>query len=175
MECTRPGHQSARTNAALALGIASLLLTTSGIAYAAGTGLVLGRSNEARKTTELSSKRGEPLSLVAPAGQAPLAVNSQQLVDSLNADLLDGLEAEAFARADDLPPNLTGWTIMVAGSSCPDGSEVVGLGGRYGAEDSFQADFAGSYLYKVEYSPGLDSYVLRRNQSPLLMTACKVN
>jgi hypothetical protein len=39
-----------------------------------------------------------PISILAPASAAPLSVNSSVKVDNLNADLLDGLNSDAFAR-----------------------------------------------------------------------------
>lgn len=175
MECTCSGRgKAARANAALILAALSLLVTTSGVAYAAGSGMLLGKPNEARKTTELTSKRGEPLALSAKDGSAPLRVDSSKVVAGLNADLVDGLNADDFAMADGVPPSLSGWTIMVAGSSCPAGSELVGIGGRYGAEDASAAGF-GSFLYRVEYSSLLDDYRLVRDRGALPMSACRVD
>lgn len=174
MVCTCEGHRSARSNAALILAGLSLLLTLSGAAYAAGTGLVLGKANQAKTTTTLLSQRDEPLSVLSRDGSAPFKVNSSELVTGLNSDKLDGLDAGAFLRSDQAPPDLSGWVVMVAGSSCPAGSEQVGIAGRYGAEDQSQAGF-GSYLYRVEYSAALGSYRLARDRAPLIMTACRVN
>ncbi|MCB2223542.1 MAG: hypothetical protein KQH83_05130, partial [Actinobacteria bacterium] len=73
-----------------------------------GDTFLLGRKNVALHLTKLVAKngflvkstRGIPLTIEAPDGQPPLAVNSSALVSGLNADLLDGEDATAFADAD---------------------------------------------------------------------------
>lgn len=110
-----------------------------------------------------------------------------------NSDLLDGLDSAVFARKDDLAglakkdelaglarksdvlPDWSGYTIMVAGNVCPPGTAVQGLAGHYGAENQLYAStLVGMYLYQVEYSNLLSTYVLERDVAPLIMTACRV-
>ena len=75
--------------------------------YAAnGSHVILGKINKAGKATTFQrTKAGPPVSLVARPGSAPLAVNSSAQVANLNADLLDGVDAGAFARKQ-APVNL---------------------------------------------------------------------
>jgi hypothetical protein len=72
----------------------ALALGGTGIADAAtGGNFVLGRANRESSTASLASSRGAPLSLSAPAGTAPLAVNRKALVKNLNAQYTGGLTA----------------------------------------------------------------------------------
>jgi hypothetical protein len=71
-----------------------ILFGANGFAYAANGGnFLLGRSNSESATATLSSSRGTALSLSAPSGRAPLAVNRSALVSNLNAQYTDGLTA----------------------------------------------------------------------------------
>jgi hypothetical protein len=70
-------------------------------------------------------------------------------------------------------PNLRGYVLMVAGSACPAGSDRVGFGGAYGAEDTYDAA-VGSFLYEVGFHLWDDEPYLRRNIAPLKMTACQI-
>lgn len=161
---------------ALALAIASIVIATGGAAFAtpAGQSLILGKSNKASGLTSLASAGGTPLALAAGKGKPPLAVNSSKRVDRLNSDQLDGLDSSDFALSSQLPADLSGYTILVAGVSCPSGSSLVGQGGQYGAENEVPAGF-GTYLYRVDYSSLLETYRLERDQAPLKMTACRVS
>lgn len=68
-----------------------------GIASAATGGtFLLGRSNSESSQASLSDSRGTPLSLSAPKGKAPLAVNRSALVKHLNAQYVGGLSAPAI-------------------------------------------------------------------------------
>ena len=103
---------SRRPSAALLVALLALVVALGDATYAAGgPSLLLGHSNKAHKSTKLTSKgKGPALSLKSkkgPAaafrggsGQPPFTVGSSQEVPSLNADLLDGLDASSFARAD---------------------------------------------------------------------------
>lgn len=70
-------------------------------------------------------------------------------------------------------PNLSGYTLIVAGSSCPKGSVLVGKAGGYGAEDGAAATY-GEFLYEVTEHPFTDKPTLSRDRSPLPMSACRV-
>lgn len=70
-----------------------------GIAGAAtGQNFLLGRSNTAASVSSLRSGSGTPLSLRAPTGHAPLAVNSSTEVKQLNAAMVGGLSARQLQR-----------------------------------------------------------------------------
>jgi hypothetical protein len=88
----RPSHATVVAYLALVVAVGG------GTAYAATGGtFVLGKANSATTTTALTRTTvGAPLSLVAKAGSAPLAVNSTVKVTRLNADLLDGKDSTAF-------------------------------------------------------------------------------
>jgi hypothetical protein len=74
---------------ALALGVGG-----AGIAGAAtGGAFILGRANRETSPATLANTRGTPLSLSAPAGRPPLAVNRRALVKNLNAQFVGGLGA----------------------------------------------------------------------------------
>jgi hypothetical protein len=88
------------TSPAVILAAGCLLVGGTGIATAAtGGNLILGQRNTAGRTTTLHSDSGPALSLEAPKGKAPLAVNRRTKVTDLNADLLDGLSGTAFVRS----------------------------------------------------------------------------
>ena len=79
---------------------AMLIVGIDYASYAAnGSHAILGKINKAGKATTFQrTKTGPPVNLVAKPGSAPLAVNSSTQVANLNADLLDGVDAGAFAR-----------------------------------------------------------------------------
>jgi hypothetical protein len=80
--------------AAVAVVALVILLSANGFAYAANGGsFLLGHSNAETATATLSNSRGTPLSLSAPSGHAPLAVNRSALVSNLNAQYTGGLTA----------------------------------------------------------------------------------
>lgn len=77
----------------------SLLIGGAGFADAATGGtFILGKSNKETSTASLADSRGTPLSLSAPAGRAPLAVNRATMVKNLNAQYLGGLTATGLAE-----------------------------------------------------------------------------
>jgi hypothetical protein len=93
------GHRSLRAlrafspSALVALTLA-LVLGGAGLASAANGGtFILGRANSETATAHLSNSRGTALSLTAPVGRAPLAVNRSALVKNLNAQYTGGLTA----------------------------------------------------------------------------------
>jgi hypothetical protein len=79
---------------------------------AAGENVVLGQKNYSGKntvikgngTTVFYNKDDEPAARFKVTAGAPFTVNSTELVTDLNADLLDGMEAWAFATAGDVHP-----------------------------------------------------------------------
>lgn len=74
--------------------ILSLIIGGAGLADAATGGtFTLGKSNSENATATLSDTKGTPLSLQAPAGQAPLTVNRNIQVNNLNAQYLGGKTA----------------------------------------------------------------------------------
>jgi hypothetical protein len=87
--------------------VVALLLAVLPASAGDGDGMILGTKNHARRVTKLIGKNGLeiraskniPMRLFSPDGVPPLQVNQQVLVDNLNADLVDGLDAEAFASA----------------------------------------------------------------------------
>jgi hypothetical protein len=88
----------ARTAAAGAIGVLTIITAGAGIATAANGGsLVLGSSNSATGTTTIADKGSTPLSLVTKKGKAPLKVNSNGLVANLNASELGGLTAKSLS------------------------------------------------------------------------------
>lgn len=52
-----------------------------------------GRPGADGAVASLSSTKGTPLSLIAPAGKAPLAVNRATMVKNLNAQFTGGLSS----------------------------------------------------------------------------------
>ncbi|HET7016438.1 MAG TPA: hypothetical protein VFI65_21125 [Streptosporangiaceae bacterium] len=71
----------------------ALALGSGSAAAANGMSFLLGRANHESSTAALSDSKGTPLSLSAPSGHAPLAVNRRTLVKKLNAQYLDGFAA----------------------------------------------------------------------------------
>lgn len=79
------------------LAVAALLAAAA--SAATGGPVLLGKSNSATNPTVVQNTGpGAALDLKAKAGQPALKVNSNRLVPRLNADLLDGQSAGAFAR-----------------------------------------------------------------------------
>lgn len=90
----RPGTVRPATAAALALAV---IFGGAGLAGASNGGaLTLGRSSQESSTASLASSRGTPLSLSAPKGKAPLAVNRNAEVRNLNSQYLGGLSAASL-------------------------------------------------------------------------------
>jgi hypothetical protein len=72
----------------------SLLFGGAGFADAAtGGAFLLGKPNHETSQASLSNDHGTPLSLVAPSGKAPLAVNRSVQVQNLNAQFVGGVRA----------------------------------------------------------------------------------
>ena len=123
-------------------GALCMLVLGSGTAVAATGGkFILGRSNSASTTTTLTNTKGTALSLRAPAGRAPLAVNTSTKVSRLNADSVDGVSSENLARATnptgirsassdafESEVGVSGLDLLVAYADCPAGSTVTGGG-----------------------------------------------
>src|SRR4051812_3729399 len=98
------------------MGAMALFISLSGVAYAATGGtFILGQSNSATSTTELSASGANTnsalkvtntntasgataLQLNVPSGHAPMTVNRSTKIANLNADLLDGRDSNAFIR-----------------------------------------------------------------------------
>jgi hypothetical protein len=70
--------------------------------------LLLGKSNKAKKTTKLTTKKGVALALKSKKGPA-LSVNTTDLIANLNADSVDG------KGLDDLEPLTLTTTLGTAG------------------------------------------------------------
>jgi len=88
--------RSLRPRAALVLAVA-VILGGFGVADAAtGGSFILGRTNHESSTALLVTSRGTPLSLSAPKGKAPLAVNRSTEVKNLNAEYVGGLSASTL-------------------------------------------------------------------------------
>jgi hypothetical protein len=84
---------SRRAAASLAM-TAVVVAGGAGLAGATtGSTFVLGRAGHETTAASLSDSRGTPLSLSAPKGKAPLAVNRSVLVKNLNAQEAGGLSA----------------------------------------------------------------------------------
>jgi hypothetical protein len=104
-----------RPSRAMAVALLAVGLNLTGVAYAAtGGNFLLGKANTAAGQTALTettpsvaglkvtNTAAKPAaSFNAPAGVAPIAVNSQTKVTNLNADLLDGFDSASFPRASD--------------------------------------------------------------------------
>ncbi len=117
--------------AASALTLA-IVIGGAGLADAATGGtFILGKSNKETSTASLSSARKAPLSLVAPSGTAPLAVNRKVMVKNLNANYVAGLSAaqlEASGGDGIRKTSITigGPQVMVAGTGAlPAGTYYV--------------------------------------------------
>jgi hypothetical protein len=95
--------------AALVAVTLALVLGGAGLASAANGGsFILGKSNSETATAKLSNTTGTPLSLSAPVGKAPLAVNSTTQVNNLNAQFTGGMTAGQLQSTGGVgfaPPN----------------------------------------------------------------------
>ena len=79
---------------------AALTIGVGGVGYAAtGGNFILGQANSASTTSSLHNPYGTALSLTSNAGTPALRVSNAVKVGNLNADLLDGLNSTAFAKA----------------------------------------------------------------------------
>ena len=86
-----------RTFLVIATACAALFAATELGAYAAtGQPLILGQVNRADAPTTVSSASGPALRLRSGPGAAPLAVESGRRVTRLNADRVDGFEADSL-------------------------------------------------------------------------------
>ena len=108
-----------RPSPAMVVACTSLVLSTGGVTYAATGGtFVLGSANKAGDPTTLTSRTAAGSSLVVnnkggrPAasfksqeGAPPFAVDQDAKVHNLNVDLLDGVDASSFVRADEEVPS----------------------------------------------------------------------
>ncbi len=135
-------------------GALCMLVLGSGTAVAATGGkFILGRSNSASTTTTLTNTKGTALSLRAPAGRAPLAVNTSTKVSRLNADSVDGVSSENLARATnptgvrsassdafESEEGVSGLDLLVAYADCPAGSTVTGGGYSDGSASGVVVD-----------------------------------
>src|SRR6478609_5661830 len=144
----RPWFHHARVPpAGIAVGGIVALVIGSGTAWAAPKvkTLKIGKKNTSTKVTTLTNTKGTPLSLTAGKSQPPLKVNSSKKVTSLNADLVDGLSENAFARTsgrtgiivarggdDDVPAH----AYAVAVATCPSGTLLTGGGGFASYDDT---------------------------------------
>jgi len=113
--------------------------------------MVVGTRNTARNSTKIISrnstqlintKAGRPaLTLAVQPGAPPMVVNSTGKVTDLNADLLDGLNSDAFSTAaHDHDDNVrvaktavtssTGGGSLIAVANCGSGNHAIGGGGN---------------------------------------------
>jgi hypothetical protein len=76
--------------ALIAVTLALVLGGAGGAAAANGGNFLLGKANTETATASLANSKGTPLSLTAPAGKAPLAVNRNTMVTNLNAQYTGG-------------------------------------------------------------------------------------
>jgi hypothetical protein len=91
LRALRPAAVRPVTAAALALAV---IFGGAGLAGASnGSALTLGRSSHESSAASLVTSRGTALSLSAPKGKAPLAVNRDVEVRNLNSQYLGGLNA----------------------------------------------------------------------------------
>jgi hypothetical protein len=108
----------------ITLALALVLGGAGGAAAADGAPFLLGRANHESAGATLSDSKGTPLSLLAPSGKAPLAVNRRTLIKKLNAQYLSGFAAgklmvvggEMYTPpATNTPINTTGKLIVTTG------------------------------------------------------------
>jgi hypothetical protein len=101
-------------SSAHAISMLALLISLGGAGYSAtGGNFILGQANSAATQTKLAAPINGPafridnlntgasaagLSIITNAARPPLVVNSGVKVANLNADKLDGLDADAFPR-----------------------------------------------------------------------------
>ena len=130
-----------------------VLFSTTG-ASAAVSYVLLGRSNYAASSTNITNSAGTPLGLAAKSGYAPLWVNSTTQVARLNADYVNGYHASAFAK-------VTGKTGVIeaadAGAVCPSGTVATGGGGVAFDVDPADATKITAYLPLNYSGPDIDA------------------
>ncbi len=120
---------------AAALGLTlAVIFGGVGVADAASSAFVLGRSNSEFGTATLTNSRGTPLALVAPKNTAPLSVSQQAAVANLNAQFVGGLNASAASATGgdgfihpgaDIPLSGDVVTSVVSTGKLPAGSYYV--------------------------------------------------
>jgi len=81
----------------ITLALALVLGGAGGAAAANGAPFILGKANSETSTATLSNSKGTPLSLSAPSGSTPLAVNRSTLVKNLNAQYINGFTSGQLA------------------------------------------------------------------------------
>jgi len=95
----RISHHLKTAVTALAIGVVLLAALDWAATAATGKPLLLGRWNEAGHATTLkSTQKGQPALKLKANGGPALAINNTKLVKNLNADKLDGFNAEAFKK-----------------------------------------------------------------------------
>jgi hypothetical protein len=139
------------------IAAAALTVGVGGAGYAAtGNPFILGQSNSAGAVSTLTGTATTPLSLRAPAGKAPLAVNSSVKVGNLNADRIDGLDSTAFQKAGAVV-RVSAPTFMPsegpinrqARAFCQTGEHAVGGGGHV---EALTPDRLGEYYSFLVHS-----------------------
>ena len=141
---------------------AALTVGIGGVGYAAtGGSFILGHANSAGATSSLSNPNGTALSLSAKAGTPALRVSNAVKVGNLNADLLDGLNSTAFAKAGSVvrvsAPTLTpseGPINRQARAFCAAGEHAVGGGADVKA---LTEDRLGEFFTFVNISAPIDA------------------
>jgi hypothetical protein len=107
-----------------------------------GDNLILGETNTATSPTKVWARRGvlfraskvdTPAATFLVRSGPPFAVESTGLVDNLNADYLDGNNAEWFVRdfvdvTDTFTGSVPASTNIGVGVQCPDGRKIIGGG-----------------------------------------------
>jgi len=134
---TKPRGRIARALRSLHPAAASALTLAfviggAGLADAAtGGNFILGKANSESSAASLSNSKGTPLSLSAPSGKAPLAVNRTTMVKNLNANYLSGLtgtqlKATGGDGISKTAITLSGTQVQVAGTGAlPAGTYYV--------------------------------------------------
>ncbi len=118
----------ARTAAAGAIGVLTIVTAGAGIATAANGGsLVLGGNNSATSTTTITDKGSTPLTLVTKKGKPPLKVSSKGLVVNLNAGELGGLTAKALSSGSvaQLPESPNALLNAISAAESGSGTETI--------------------------------------------------
>jgi hypothetical protein len=103
----------------------ALIIGAAGFADAATGGtFILGKANSENTTATLGDSKGTPLSLQAPAGRAPLAVNRNIQVNNLNAQYVDGMTAAQLQSNGGAGITITNEGIPIS----PDQIEIASTG-----------------------------------------------
>ncbi len=122
--------------------VGALLMTVLPAAADDGDYLVLGDTNTATTPTKVWARRGvlfraskmdTPAATFLVRSGPPIAVESTETVENLNADLLDGLEGSAYLSRVEVVKNTLADSIPAHGSVsfaavCPEGTVVTGGG-----------------------------------------------